>query len=143
MNDQYFVSDIGVHSLITTQKFGDLESAFLSRDVRDYWRAQIDTASLRYCWAVNNEPLDRYEVLVPTGVLADGMTPNRILTLHYGLTSENFPAGLWSIKKISGHSMAMLRLPGDGFSRNYVGSASGFLNRQDQNDHFDFPVATA
>jgi len=143
LNDQYFCSEVGVHSLLTTDKFGDLEAAFLSRGIRDYWQEKINYLGLKFAWAVNNEPLDRYEILLPIHDVSDGLSPNRVLSLHYGLRSEQEPAGLWSVKKITGGSMAMIRRQGDTVSRAYVGTTDGHMARQDVESAVDFPVYAA
>jgi hypothetical protein len=41
-NDILFVSDRGVHSLMTTQKYGDTESQFLSAPIQDVFKKEID-----------------------------------------------------------------------------------------------------
>jgi len=48
-NDLIFVSEKGVHSLATTQKFGDTEESFLSYPIRKLW-ARIDPKDLARCW---------------------------------------------------------------------------------------------
>ncbi len=41
-NDVIFPSERGLHSLATTQNYGDVESTFLSYPIHDIWSSQID-----------------------------------------------------------------------------------------------------
>ena len=143
-NDQYFVSPYGVHSLLTTEKFGDYEDAFLSHDIRDLWNRGVNSDYLRFAWAVNNEPADRYELLLSLGVDVgtSGILPNRILCLHYGVRDELHPIGRWSVKKIRGGS-SLSFTDEDGRRRGFVGGIDGFVNRQDELFKHDFPVYKA
>lgn len=138
LNDQYFVTSYGVHSLLATQKYGDLEQALLSNDLRDDWNTYINPDLLQYAWAVNNERFDRYELLLPRGVGGLGRYPNRIFCLHYGLTDELHPSGRWSMKLIQGGSMIPF-LDEDGSQHIFIGGMTGFVNRQDERFHHDFP----
>ena len=140
-NDQYFVSPYGVHSLLTTQKFGDYEESFLSHDIRNVWNESINPAYLRFAWGYNNEPLDRYELLVSVKVDqgTSGVLPNRVLSLHYGVQDELHPVGRWSVKKIRGGSATMFTDENDR-RRAFVGGWDGFINRQDERFQHDFPV---
>lgn len=143
-NDQYFVSKIGIHSLLTTDRFGDLERTFLSTDIRDIWDEFVNPEMLHLAWATYNEPFDRYEVLLPTFQGAtDGMTLNRIFSLHWSLRSEDFPVGSWSIKKITGSCVATLTRAGMERDRMVVGTNDGFLAMQDQPNPIDFPTYSA
>lgn len=143
-NDQYFVSPYGVHSLLTTEKFGDYEDEFLSRDIRHLWNESINPDYLRFAWAINNEPLDRYEILLASGIDVDttGILPNRVFCLHYGVRDELHPMGRWSVKRISGGSAAMYT-DEDGRRHSFVGGHDGFVNRQDERYTHDFPVYRA
>ena len=142
-NDQYFVSKFGVHSLVTTQRFGDLERAFLSRDIRGFWDANVIQTSLdQLADAAHDERQDRYRVLLPT-VLDTAGEFNRVATLHYALRSEEFPAGEWSIQKLTGGTIEAVERPGLLQERVFIGGADGFLNIQDQKQAFDFPVFAA
>jgi hypothetical protein len=140
-DDQFFVSRAGVHALSASEAFGALEQTIISRDIRDYWNEEINVEALQQsCYLVDNEPLDRLEVLVPTYQTGDdSLVPNRILCLNYGVRPQTHPFGLWSIKKIKGRSMATTRLQGSSRERVVVGSTDGFLNLQDQASAIDFP----
>jgi len=142
LNDQYFVSGFGVHSLLTTQKFGDLETALLSNDIRERWNEEVNPDLLPYAWALNNERFDRYELLLPAGVGTLGRFPNRIYCLHYGLSDELHPVGRWSSKTLSGGSYITF-VDEDGTQHGILGSLDGFANRQDERFHHDFPVYKA
>lgn len=141
-DDQFFTSRAGVHSLSASDNFGDLEQSLISRDIRDYWNEFVNVEALQQgCYMVDNEPLDRLEILVPTYAEgADGFTPNRILCLHYGVRNQLHPFGMWSVKKIEGRSMATTRLAGASRSRVLVGSTDGYLNLQDCESAIDFPA---
>ena len=41
-NDIYFVSERGIHSLLMTEKFGELETSFLSFSIQNYFQENID-----------------------------------------------------------------------------------------------------
>jgi hypothetical protein len=143
-NDQYFVSPHGVHSLLTTQKFGDYEESFLSHDLRNLWNESVNPDYLRFAWGLNNEPQDRYELLLSVKIDVDttGVLPNRVFALHYGVRDELHPMGRWSIKKIRGGSAAMYT-DEDGRRHAFVGGWDGFVNRQDELYRHDFPVHLA
>jgi hypothetical protein len=140
-DEQFFVSRAGVHVLSATDRFGSMEQSLISRDIRDFWNERVNVEALaQSCFMVDNESFDRLEILLPvyeTG--SDGRTPNRVLCLHYGVRPEHHPYGLWSLKKISGRSMAPTRLEGATRSRVLVGSTDGYLNLQDQASAVDFP----
>lgn len=140
-DEQFFVSRAGVHALSATDKFGSMEQSLISNDIRDFWNERVNVEALsQSCFMVDNDAFDRLEILLPvyeTG--SDGRTPNRVLCLHYGVRPEHHPFGLWSLKKISGRSMATTRLEGATRSRILVGSTDGYLNLQDQAASVDFP----
>jgi hypothetical protein len=140
-DDQYFVSRSGVHSLSATERFGDVEDSLVSKDIKDFWNEKVNIEALQStCYMVNNEPLDRLEILVPIHAEGkDSATPNRVLCLHYGVRPRNHPFGLWSIKKISGRSLGTTRLQ-SARERVVVGGIDGFLNLQDQSSAVDFPA---
>lgn len=144
LNDQYFLSPFGAHSLLTTDKFGDLEASFLTSAIRELWNDDIRRDLLAKTWAVNNEPLDRYEVL--TGFEDDDRISaehlNRILSLTYASQDELHPTGRWSVKHIRGGSIILFQ---DEDSRNhvFVGGTDGFVNRQDERFTHDFPIYKA
>lgn len=137
--DQYFVSEVGVHSLLTTDKYGDVEESFLSDDIRDFWNESVNTGLLKDAWAVDNENEDRFEILLPVRE-ANVSIPNRILGLHYGAISEEHPFGMWYKTKISGYSMLARREPQSTYKRVIVGLANGHLALQDMPSQLDFPV---
>lgn len=141
LNDQYFLSPFGVHSLLTTERFGDLEYTFLSNDIRDFWNDQARRDQLARTWAFNNEHFDRYEILlsVEDDDTISSEHLNRILCLNYGATDELHPSGRWSVKLIRGGSGIIFQ---DEDSRNhaFVGGVDGFVNRQDERFTHDFPV---
>src|SRR2546425_4501774 len=45
-NDIYWISRFGIHSLQTTQKYGDTEAAFLSLPIQDLWNKSLLNLSL-------------------------------------------------------------------------------------------------
>jgi hypothetical protein len=140
--DQFFVSPSGVHSLITTQNFGDYEDAFLSRDIRNLWNLSISRDLLARAWAINNADFDRYELLVPVGAGTLGMFGTQVWCFHYGLRDELHPVGRWSKKLISGGSMCMF-FDEDGKQHAFVGGLDGHVDRQDETFCHDFPVHRA
>lgn len=137
-NDQYFISKVGVHSLLATQKFGDLDRAFLSRDIQDYWNAFVDTTKLELADGAHDERRDRYRLLVPTPLETNPY--NRVLTLSYSLVSDDHPAGEWSIQALSGGTIEAVERPGLREERIFIGGYDGFLNLQDQKHVCDFPT---
>ena len=46
MNDVFYISELGLHSLTQTQQFGDLKEAFLSDRVETYFRLDFDNSLL-------------------------------------------------------------------------------------------------
>lgn len=137
-NDQYFISKVGAHSLLTTEKFGDLDRFFLSRDIQDYWNAFVNPTQLELADAAHDERKDRYHILVPTPL--ESNPQNRVLTLSYSLTSEEHPAGEWSIQALSGGTIEAVERPGLLEERVFIGGYDGFLNLQDQKYVCDFPT---
>ena len=138
-NDQYFVSPFGVHSLLTTDKFGAYEPAFLTFDIRKFWRDHVNPQLLTHAWAVNNEPEDRYELLLAVDEPHAGKFPTKMLSLHYALRDEMHQNGRWTLKNIPGGSVALIRDEG-GKDWVFVGSTDGYVNRQDERYAHDFPV---
>ena len=52
-NDIIYVSERGVHSLVATEKYGDSESAFLSKNLQgtpSWWSENVDVSQAEYFW---------------------------------------------------------------------------------------------
>lgn len=144
VNDQYFLSRYGIHSLIDTDRFGELAAGLISKELQTIWRRDVNRDRLDLAWAVNNEELDRFEVFVPTYEAGeDGITPNRIFVLHYGVRTEEFPQGLWTDKRVTGRCMARSKLTGLPEFRIFVGREDGYFAIQDEVQVFDFPEYAA
>lgn len=78
-NDVLFVSDRGVHSLMTTQKYGDMESQFLSAPIQDIFKNEIDFNRANEIQGVYIPDMNTYALTVPIR----GYTGNRdILMLN-------------------------------------------------------------
>jgi hypothetical protein len=139
-NDQWFLSNYGVHSLLATEKFGDLDTAFVSREIQDIWDNDVNKAVLETAWMVNNERLDRIDILLPFFVAGEtSRMPNRMMSLHYSVRSDAFPEGTWSgPHNITGYSMAMVQYQGADRPRALVGGTDGHVAIQDMPHKFDF-----
>lgn len=64
-NDVLFVSDRGVHSLMTTQKYGDVESQFLSAPIQDVFKKEIDFTRSEEMQGVYIPDFNTYALTVP------------------------------------------------------------------------------
>ena len=143
LNDQLFLARSGAHSVITTDKYGELESEIYSRDLRTLWLREVNLDALENAWMVNYEAKDQIWVLVPAfDAATDVREPSRAYLLHYGTRSEVFPMGLWTDARIVGYSMCMARFDGN-FDRMVVIGGDGYLNQQDKPSRLDFPVFAA
>lgn len=49
-DDIFFVSGRGVHSLAATERFGDVESQFVSADIQGDFNDNLSISRLKYCW---------------------------------------------------------------------------------------------
>lgn len=91
-NDLIWISEKGVHSLITTQKFGDVEESFLSLPIQRLWD-RINPENMQLAQAVYVPKQELYLLAIDTGqasslsIAGNGPT---ILCLHV-------PSGRWSV----------------------------------------------
>lgn len=99
-NDIFWMSHAGIHSLATTQQYGDTTSAFLSRPIQNFFTNELNLNRL-------NRAVGFWSSLY--GIVGWWVTPNSgttntvALVYHY-LISDPSPAGkkYWSIWTLSG-----------------------------------------
>ena len=101
-NDLVWISEKGVHSLMTTQKYGDVESSFLSAPIQRLWD-RINPKNMERACAVYSPKDELYLLAIDTGqaaslsVAGDGPM---ILVLHV-------PSGRWSVWDIPATAMTV------------------------------------
>lgn len=74
-NDVYFVSERGVHSLVATATYGDVESAFVSVDIQKTFDEDFSRSRLKYCWG---SYLDRINSVAFTFTEGGGSANNSV-----------------------------------------------------------------
>jgi hypothetical protein len=84
-DDVYFVSERGIHSLIATQNFGDIESTFISADIQKTFDEDFDRTKMTKIFGAY---LDRINSIA-FAVTLEGDTSNNTLYLY------NVPQKAW------------------------------------------------
>lgn len=104
-NDLFFPSARGVHSLLTTQKFGDVETEFLSAPIQRLWN-RIDPADLERSSACYDPQRGLYLLAVPDRHMAFGGThTTKVLVLHVQTRR-------WSVWDVAAECVALSGLQG-------------------------------
>ena len=136
-NDVYWFSQYGVHSLQTTVKFGNIESAFLSLPIQKLWRDNlILRTSLNQVWGFWHPTRS----IVGWCVVPSGDTAQRWLLLYNYALSDPKPGGrkYWSIFKFPSFGVTsgttalipatwntLLGLGRQGFPSPFLGASDG------------------
>ena len=96
--DIYWISQFGVHSLQTTVKFGNVESAFLSLPIQKLWRTNVikrtDLENARGFWDPKNS-------IVGWVITFTGDTIRKVAICYNYALSDPSPGGkkFWSLKR--------------------------------------------
>ena len=123
-NDIYWVSNVGIHSLSATQKYGDTEAAFLSYPIQNQFRA-LNQSRLQY--AVGFYHPDR-NIVGWTFSTGSNSSNNQVFCYNYA-------TGFWATWTLGGFgpsTVAILKTPSTGKPRLYFGAYDGFLRSGDQ-----------
>lgn len=129
-NDLYWMSRYGIHSLTATQKYGDVEEAYIS------WPIQ-KTFNL-----LNASRLNQVQGFYhPTRNLVGWLVPSGSNTQNDTCLTYNYALGLWAVWKFSsfmGASAMVAQTPTTKAPRLYVGGYAGFVFAGDQANQSDF-----
>lgn len=129
-NDIYWPSPMGFHSLNTTQKYGDVEEAFLSRPIQDIFNA-LNKARLNQIHGFHHPTRNIIGWFVPS---AGSTQTGTCLTFNYAL-------GLWAqwtYTGFNGASCMVAQTPSTQIPRLYAGGYAGFVFAGDQTTRSDF-----
>jgi hypothetical protein len=137
-NDIYWVSRYGIHSLQSTQKYGDTEQSFISRDIQtDFNNLNFgQLARTRGFWHPTRNIVGWF---VPGG----GQSTNNLCLVY------NYVLELWAIWYHEGFDVASCAVmidpagTGQGQPRLYMGSYGGFVYEGDQTVQSDDNALTA
>jgi len=91
-NDVFFWSDQGCHSVIATDKFGDIETKDVSFDIRKAYRRIVDPVYMHKAFSVNYTSMDLYVTWFQS---KGGTGVDTAFVYHYGIgewTIWNLPA---------------------------------------------------
>jgi hypothetical protein len=67
-----FASDRGFHSLAATDKFGDFEAEFVSKDIQKTYNEEFTSARQKYIWGVYDSTINSVLFAVPDESVATG-----------------------------------------------------------------------
>jgi hypothetical protein len=128
MDDIWFMSQYGVHSLAATEAYGDFQGAYLTRFLRSYFRSAINRAGLARVWGINYDEKG-CGLWVIAG--AGSATNNRTFGLSYARIQEE---GLKPFEWTRGGASAGIRINPTSALREVVfgGTATGFVTLEDQ-----------
>lgn len=124
-NDIYWMSTRGIHSLITTQNYGDTEETYVSRPIERLFHdlnfSQIHLANGVY------HPHDNY---VAWAVPESGQTTNTILLVYFTLTKQ---WAIWRFSSFNPSALMAARNPTTSARepRLYIGGTDGFVRSGD------------
>ena len=136
-NDIFWASRSGIHSLQATDKFGDVEEAFISRQIQSEWRALSQTDARLGAIVGFYHP---FRNIVGWCVPASGASTNTRIFVY------NVALGLWSIWAFSGFNPACARVlltPSTTIPRLYLGNYTGRVQAGDQTTLSDDNALTA
>lgn len=99
-NDIFWLSHFGIHSLVTTQNYGDTQTAFLSFPIQDLFTSELNQARIGNAIGFWN-PL---RGIVGWWVTSAGSSENDWALVYHYLISDPAPRGkkFWSIWKLGG-----------------------------------------
>src|SRR5690606_15198041 len=110
-NDLFFVSERGVHSLLATERYGDVEQEFLSAPIQRIWN-RINPERLRQAWATYWKQRDLYILCIPARGTRGLQSSGNPAVTWYGL-DQNFMLVLhvssrrWALWDFPGTAIAM------------------------------------
>ncbi len=126
-NDIFWASRYGFHSLIATDKFGDVEEAFISRPIQRIFN-DLNRDRLPFARGFYHPTRNLVGWAVPEG----GYQNNTVLFVY------NFILGLWAVWRFTGFNIASIMTgldpggAGSGSPRLYIGGYDGFVREGDQ-----------
>src|SRR3990167_1603428 len=129
-SDIFWPSRYGIHSMSATQKYGDIEPAYIS------WPIQGTYNNLNH--ARLNQIRGFYQ---PTRNVMGWLAPSGSNTQNDTMLVYNFAAKAWSVYKFSGlkgASVMVAQTPTTRVARLYVGGYAGFAFSGDQTTLSDF-----
>jgi hypothetical protein len=127
-----WVSERGIHSLTTTQKFGDVESSFLSKDIQYSFNGQG-----RYGWDVSRRKYTKLRYLPTENAVFLATTESRLSgTKNNCLWILNTNTGQWD-SRWPDVSCESIFVGSDSRKRIYCGSATGRLYQTFSGNRFD------
>ena len=123
-NDIYWVSNVGIHSLAATEKYGDTEAAFLSYPIQDQFR-NLNMSRLRYSAGFYHP--DRN--IVGWAFSTQSNSTNDTIFCY------NYATGFWSTWKFSFNvaTPTVMLTPTTGKPRLYLGGYNGQVRSGEQN----------
>lgn len=99
-NDLVFASTKGLHSLVTTQKYGDVESRFLSAPIQALWN-RLDPESIRQATATYYAKKNLYLLCIrDTARALGGEYDTKILVLHV-------PSARWAVWDVQAEALCI------------------------------------
>lgn len=122
-NDLIWCSDAGVHSLMTTQKYGDVESAFLSAPIQGLWN-RIDPKEIAKAWATYDAENELYILSINLGQ-ANVEWANTDIDAGQGMLVLHVPSGRWSMWSLPATCVGSSQFESIGRASVCIGSTRG------------------
>lgn len=128
-NDVFWASRYGIHSLIATDKFGDVEEAFLSHPIQPTYRGlNLTRFSQAYGWySPTKNQVGWY--------FPNGADTTNTLCLVYNLVTKNWST--WTHTGFAGASAMVALTPTTQVPRLYIGGYGGYVYSGDQSTKND------
>ena len=129
-DDVGFISPRGsIHSLSTTQKYGDFVQAYMSYPIGQVCRQRLNHSRYRYWQAADDAPNGRVVIATtPSG----GSTNARLLIMDYRFIAQGEAYPRWSyVDAFTGESLAMV-IDTSNRPRLWMGSDDGIVYKTDQ-----------
>lgn len=113
-DDMYYVSERGIHSVSTTQQYGDFIGSYLSKDIQKTFNDTFTKNRLKYCWGAYLAEKNIYAIAVTDSSLS--------ATENLAIWAYNIPQQAWhrQFKGLPCASLAVVRDPDA--VRFYIGS---------------------
>lgn len=128
LDDIWFASDRGIHSLAATEQYGDFHGAFLTRFLQSFWRENVSRTRLEHWWGCNYADKGcALWVYTATGSSVN----NRTLGISYSRLEED---GLKPFIWTRGGACCGIRINGGVREVVFGGVANGFMTREDMDD---------
>ena len=134
-NDIFWASRYGIHSLLTTQKYGDTEEFFVSRRIQKLFNT-INFARANQIVGFSHPRRNIVGWSIPTG----SSTTNDTFIVY------NVAVGAWTVWTHAGFDGASVMVgltPSTALPRLYIGGYDGFVRAADQNTLTDDGASTA